>query len=60
VKHRKGAHTSVGNAALTLTDEALLVLSITCYFIKLYFQDFPGLWGAYSAQIQLRGISQGL
>jgi hypothetical protein len=54
VKHCKGAHNSVGSAALTLTDETLLVRSLTCYFIKLYFQDFSGLWGAYSVQIHLR------
>ena len=60
VKQCKFAHASVGTAALTLTDETLLVRRITCYFNKLYFLDFAGLWGTYSAQIQLRGISQGL
>ena len=60
VKQCNGAHVSVGTAALTLTDETLLIRSITCYFNKLHFQDFWGLWGAYSAQIQLLGFSQGL
>jgi len=42
VKQCNDAHTSVGTAAFTLTDETLFVRSITCYFIKMHFEVFSG------------------